>query len=125
MALALGAWASWAAWRGPPPRPQPHQYQALARPPSKAIIDELQQAEQRLTIDIKNASIKLGRQLLIHELEGQNNQGLPHLKTPIPDNPLMSGISTMSEGCEPDTNTQADWLYCPSTGSMRAVIPLH
>ena len=126
VALALSAWASWAAWRGPPPSGSFSAPEPLSRASSQASIQALQQVSDQLNSAIADAIQRHGRALKLHELEGHDAQGIPFLPFPIPDNPLVAGVSTLVEQCPPHpTEAVADWLYCPETGEVTAAIPGH
>ena len=122
-ALAFSVWASWAAWRGPPPQTQFKAPATLARPPSAETIATLRKMSEQMTAAIQRASAEMGRPIEIHELEGRDASGQPFLATPIPDNPLINGVSTVIESCGSTVYGKADWVYCPSSGEFTATVP--
>jgi hypothetical protein len=76
-----------------------------------------------ITDTIQAAKIKRGTEILTHQLEATDDDGVPFLPRPIPDNPLMPGIASINEQCPPDAvTTQSDWVYCPTSGIIRAVM---
>jgi len=88
-------------------------------------MSKLQQLSEEMTSAIKRASVELGRPIETHELEGRNATGHPFLTVPIPDNPLVDGVSTVIESCDPKVQHKSDWSYCPSSGQFKANIPQH
>ena len=121
VALSLSLWATWAAWRGPPPPPK---HTAPAAQPRTTPVDVLE-AQKRVAADlthqIQAAARRTGHSILAGDLEGRSADGDAHLQAPIPDNPLMPGIATIHSSCEPaEFSPQADWTYCPATGVFTA-----
>jgi len=123
VALPVSLWVSWAAWRGPPP-PVPYPSPTpLLRTESPAAKTAVIAMASDITLLIRTASGQRGDAIQTHQLEATDAAGEPFLPHPIPDNPLMPGIASIEERCPADTVlTQADWVYCPATGVLRAVI---
>ena len=123
LALPVSLWASWAAWRGPPPPSDHPTPPALTRSVTAEAKSKVSALGQNLTEDIQAASNQRGAPIATTQLEATDEEGVPYLTSPIPDNPLMPGIASVVEACPPDkVNTQADWVYCPDSGIIRPVL---
>ena len=122
-ALPVSAWASWAAWRGPP-LPKSYATPApLSRPVSEAAKQAVLTQMANITERIERARLKRGQPLPTHLLEASDEQGKPYIGQPIPDNPLMPGIASVQENCPAyNVRSQQDWVYCPQTGDIVPVI---
>jgi hypothetical protein len=47
------------------------------------------------------------------------------MSAPLPDNPLVEGVGTTFRWCgEGAIPEGVDWLYCPESRTVKAVIPL-
>ena len=121
VALPLSLWATWAAFRGPPPPASITTPEAQPRPVSAAALAMQQEVAAELTQQIQAARARTGQSIPRENLEGHADDGTPHLSTPVPDNPLMPGIATIHSSCvEGDVTTRTDWIYCPTTGVIIA-----
>ena len=118
-AIAFCMYATWAAWRGPPPRLVPTTPAPLARAPSAQEATLVNESAERLSLAIQQARQRLNRSISLNELEGRDPNGQPHLPYPIPDNPLIPGVSTTATWCgDTPRPEQIDWLYCPETSTF-------
>jgi len=118
-AIALCSYVTWAAWRGPPPRSFPPPPSPLTREPSEQEANLVNEIAKRLSLAVLQTRQRLDRPLAINELEGQDASGQPHLPYPIPDNPLVSGVSTTAVWCgDAQRPYDVDWLYCPETSTF-------
>ena len=124
LSVTGSVWMCWAAWRGPPPdeglaAPPP----ALSRTASATDIKQAEAMATALTDAVQRAKVRAGRPLAISELEGRDAQGNPWLDQPIPDSPLTPGVSTVAQSCGAEQALDADWVYCPDSGTIRAGLP--
>ena len=123
LALPASLWASWAAWRGPPPPrtySTPPSIERTISPQAKLAAIEL---GRELTLAIQAAAERHGHAIGAHELESVDQAGTPFIDRPIPDNPLMPGIASIDEVCPTaNASSQADWVYCPQSGVIRPVL---
>ena len=122
-AIPVSVWLSWMAWEGPP---APQQYTTpppLVRPVSAtAKLAVLKQATD-ITDLIQQSQRTRGHAIPTSLLEAVDKDGVPYIEQPIPDNTLMPGIASIEEHCPAeDQMSQRDWVYCPTTGVLRAVI---
>ena len=123
-AIVFCTYATWAAWRGPPPRSYAATPSPLDRTPSDEETELVQETADRLTKAIRQAQQRLGQPIPLSDLEGQDPLGQPHLPYPIPDNPLNPGVSTTSTWCgETPRPEGVDWLYCPETSTFTPGLP--
>ena len=113
--VPISLWASWAAWRGPPPN------EALTTPsplPREASAEA--QAEQQAVASALTARI---RAALAHgpvPLSALSAEDSPILGAPLPDNPLVPGVGHVIEHCDHAPSlAEADWFYCARTGEIR------
>ena len=122
-AIPVSAWLTWTAWKGPP-QPTLH----LTPPTIERSVDEdakmaVLQMATTLTQSIRRAQSVRNQDIATSLLEGVDDLGRPYLDRPIPDNPLMPGIASILEACPAAVQkTQHDWVYCPQTGELRAVV---
>jgi hypothetical protein len=122
--IPISIWATHAAWRGPPPPPMYPSVPIRSRPTSPAALSKLQAQATEISQEIQAASERAGHPLSLSELEGSGTSGTPALKAPIPDNPLMPDIATVSASCEPLHHpVTTDWTYCAETGVISANVP--
>ena len=118
LALGVTAWATWAAWRGPPPQPTRETPLPIDRPPTEQTLRRLHETAKALSHEVGLMRQKLGRPILAAELEGHPPDGAPLLTNPIPDNPLVKGVGTVVEHCGSDPAKGSDWIYCPRTATF-------
>ena len=124
LAVPLTLWLTWAAWRGPPPQaatttPPPH-----FRSASPLEVAAVHETAQFLTSHIQSAQKAHQRDIQVWELEGKDERGEPFIPIPIHDNTLVAGVASVQQACEKDpVSADKDWVYCPSTGILTAVIP--
>ena len=112
-ALAVCLYASWAAWRGPPPRTVHDPPDPLPRTANLATIRGLHKTAAAMTQEAQQANAGIASA----DLESL-------LSEPIPDNPLVEGVGTTAEWCgEGDSPLEVDWTFCPTTGTVTAVTP--
>jgi hypothetical protein len=85
---------------------------------------KVQALATEISQEIQAASEQAGHPLSLSEIEGSGTSGTPVLKVPIPDNPLMPDIATVSASCEPlQAPVTTDWTYCSETGIISANVP--
>ena len=120
-AAAVAGALSWAAYRGPPPRPAAPLPPSLPRPPTGAEWSAVQAQAQTMSQAIHAARTRSGALPTVAELEGLDPTGQRWLPDGIPDNPLVQGVGTVGAGCEldPDALAVPDWWYCEQTGRFR------
>ena len=123
LALGVTAWASWAAWRGPPPQPTRDYPGPIERPPTEQTLRRLNDAAEALSHEVGLMRQKLGRPILATELEGHALDGTPFLTNPLPDNPLVEGVGTVTEHCGSGPAMGSDWIYCPDTATFTPHVP--
>ena len=123
VALPISAWMTWTAWNGPPP---PTEYQTpnpIHRPASDQAKKQVMDIASELTQRIQAAQANRPNPIPTSMLEGADESGQPFLNQPIPDNPLMPGIASVEEACPPNPKpSRQDWVHCPQTGEILAVI---
>jgi hypothetical protein len=73
-----------------------------------------------MTQALKSAQTRTGTLPTLQSLEGTDSTGQAWLPSPIPDNPLVPGLSTVATGCDPLHTESVDWIYCQETGAVRA-----
>jgi hypothetical protein len=118
-AIAFCFYATWAAWRGPPPRSIPSTPSPIARESSAEEAAKVHETAERLSLAIQQTRQRLDRPIAWSELEGRDPNGQPHLPYPIPDNPLVPGVSTTAAWCgDTPQPHRVDWLYCPETSTF-------
>jgi hypothetical protein len=123
-AIALCGFATWAAWRGPPPRMAPPTPSAIEREPSAQETAAVNEVAEYLSLAIQQTQKRLGRPISLFELEDRDPNGQPHLPYPIPDNPLVPGVSTTATWCgDTPRPNGVDWLYCPETSTFTTGLP--
>ncbi len=122
-AIPVSAWLTWMAWQGPP---EPTQYMtppSIERPVHEEAKKSVIETAIALTQSIQRAQTTRNHAIATSQLEGVDELGRPYLDQPIPDNALMPGIASIMEACPAtDQQTQHDWVYCPQTGNLLAVI---
>lgn len=115
LAIPASVWASWAAWRGPPPTPTIDVPQPLSREVSAEARATQRAVAARLTAQIQ-AAMSAGP-VPLSALYAENGTVLD---APIPDNPLVPGVGHVIEHCGAGPNpATADWWYCEETGELR------
>ena len=115
VAIPVSLWASWAAWRGPPPAFAIDTPSPLPREVSEAARAEQRAVAAAITLRIQTA-MKRGP-VPLSALYADNGDVLD---TPIPDNPLVPGVAHVIAHCsEGPSPVQADWWYCEKTGELR------
>jgi len=115
VAIPVSLWASWAAWRGPPPAssvevpsPLPREVSEAARAQQRAVAATL---TDRIQTAMREGPVPLSA------LYADNGE---ILQRPIPDNPLVPGVAHVVAHCgEGPSAVQADWWYCEETGLLR------
>ena len=123
-AIALCGFATWAAWRGPPPRVVPSTPSAIEREPSAQETAAVNEVAEYLSLAIQQTQKRLGRPISLSELEDRDPNGQPHLPYPIPDNLLVPGVSTTATWCGDTPRPDGvDWLYCPETSTFTPGLP--
>ena len=122
-AVPLSLWVSWAAWRGPPPpirHETPAPLERLSSPKERRAVLE---SASLIAAAIQRSKLARGSAIQSNQLEALDENGIPFLEHPIPDNPLMPGIASIAEHCPADSHaSQMDWVYCPSTGNFLPVV---
>ena len=111
-ALVLSIYMTWAAWRGPPPRsfdPTPPAVIRKATSSERAAVFQLAEAMTQQIRENKTPSSAMSLERL--------------LAGPIPDNPLIEGVGTSRNTCDDHTDAAVDWLVCPTTMTVTAVMP--
>ena len=115
LAIPVSLWASWAAWRGPPPAAAINTPPPLSREVSEEARAEQRDVAAHLTMQIRAAMAR--GPVPLSSLYAEDG-GV--LDTPIPDNPLVPGVGHVVAHCgEGPSPTQADWSYCEQTGELR------
>jgi hypothetical protein len=112
-ALGVCLYASWAAWRGPPPRTIQDSPAPLPRNANLATLQDLQQTAAALTQQAQQSQA------------GSSTGNLESLlNEPIPDNPLVEGVGTTAAWCGRGLKPiEVDWIFCPDTGTVTAGLP--
>ena len=122
-ALPISLWASWAAWRGPPPPTQHVNPTPLERTSSSEEKRSALESAAKVAQAIERSRKARGTVILITQLEALDEKGVPFLDFPIPDNPIMPGIASVAEQCPAHGHiSQMDWVYCPSSGAFLPVV---
>jgi hypothetical protein len=111
---------SWAALRGPPPEEVVEGFRPIPRPPSSAEIRAAEVQAEAMSTELRASRARAGSLPAAMDLEGSDTHGNPWLPYPIPDNPLVPGLSTVATGCDPLHTEAVDWIYCQETGVFRA-----
>jgi hypothetical protein len=118
-AIAFCVYATWAAWRGPPPRSIPSTPSPINREVSAEEATMVRETAEGLSLAIQQTRQRLDRPIPLSDLEGRDPSGRPHLPYPIPDNPLIPGVSTTAAWCgDTPLPHRVDWLYCSETSTF-------
>ncbi len=115
VAIPVSLWASWAAWRGPPPE------EATATPPPiPRMVDASARTEQRRVARALTERIQAAMVNGPVTLSALRTEDGTVLDTPIPDNPLVPGIAHVIAHCgDSPSGIEADWWYCEESGVLR------
>ena len=122
LVIATGAGLTWAAHRGPPLRTLPPTPTPLLRNPTTQEWEDVNRIGERLSEAVaqaNNRSTAPAQGLRTDQLEGLSPSGRPWLAFPIPDNPLVDGVGSITTDCAFEITTAADWIYCPETSQIR------
>ena len=118
--VAMSLWLSALALQGPTEQDHHEEPPALIRHPTNAEKKVVDNRLSQLQLQLKAAKERNGAWPQIHELEGTDSTGQPWLPDGLPDNPLVPGVSNVADGCDVQSSTQADWLYCAQNGHIQA-----
>ena len=120
-ASAVAGALTWAAYRGPPPRPAVDIPSPISRKATPQEVAQVRQQAVRMTAQIQETYKAAGEYPTLSSLEGNPESGHQWLSSPIPDNPLVEGVATVGTSCsEGEVNgMERDWWYCPQTGQIR------
>lgn len=114
--LASG-WLCHATWRIAPPADAPTLPPPLPRPITPEEIKIIADLEAELAQHIEAWREIHGRAPALEELGAALPQGL------LPDNPALPDVGGLEASCAASPAAAVDWLYCASTGRLRAGLP--
>jgi hypothetical protein len=122
LVLSTGTGLTWAAYRGPPSRTLAPTPASLLRDATAQEWEDVNRIAERLSEAVARANNRTtapAQGLRTDQLEGLAPSGRPWLAFPIPDNPLVDGVGSITTDCAFEITTAADWIYCPEMNQIR------